>query len=161
MDVGIIIILFVLGILAILCEIFIPGGILGVTGVMLLLGSVIYAFSNLGPNGGIIVLVLGVILAPIIWFIGLSFFPRSPLAKYLTLKTSIEGKEKLESPTGGNLADELKGAEGVATSMLRPAGIADINGKRFQVITQGEILNQDTKIKVIRVEGNQIIVRKA
>ena len=44
-------------------------------------------------------------------------------------------------------------------SPLRPAGIADIDGKRVDVVSQGEWIDATTPIEVIRVDGNRIVVR--
>ena len=157
--IGLVIVLFIAGLIAILCEIFIPGGILGMIGVLLILASVISAFKNLGVNGGLIVLVIAAVIAPMTWFFGLGMFPKSPLGKYMTLKASARPEEGYR-PLDFDL-QELVGAEGVAVTMLRPSGIAEINKKRYQVVTQGEILDKETKIKVLKVEENEIVVRQA
>ena len=40
------------------------------------------------------------------------------------------------------------------------AGAAEIDGKRLDVVTQGEYLEAGTPVEVLRVEGNRIVVRK-
>ncbi len=47
---------------------------------------------------------------------------------------------------------------GVATSDLRPSGFATIEGRRVDVVTRGELLDKDTQIRVIQVEGNRVVV---
>ncbi|MDD2624636.1 MAG: NfeD family protein, partial [Candidatus Riflebacteria bacterium] len=54
--------------------------------------------------------------------------------------------------------DHLIGSEGVATSMLRPSGIAKINGDRYDVITEGEFIEKNTAIVVKKAEAGRIIV---
>ena len=46
----------------------------------------------------------------------------------------------------------------VAASLLRPAGIADIDGVKLDVVTQGEFIAKGTQIRVIKVEGRRIVV---
>jgi len=157
--IGLVIVLFLAGLIAILCEIFIPGGILGIIGVLLILASVISAFKYFGADGGIVMLVIAAVIAPLTWFFGLSMFPKSPIGKYLTLRMSAKPEEGYR-PLDFEL-QELVGAEGVAVTTLRPSGIAEINKKRYQVVTQGEIIDRETKIKVIKVEENEIVVRHA
>jgi membrane-bound serine protease (ClpP class) len=52
----------------------------------------------------------------------------------------------------------LRGRSGTAASYLRPAGIASIDGRRVDVLTEGEFIAQGTPIRVVRVEGSRIFV---
>ncbi len=52
----------------------------------------------------------------------------------------------------------LTGKEGIAITTLRPSGKAEVNGKKLNVITRGEYVDSNTKIKIISVEGNKIVV---
>ena len=54
---------------------------------------------------------------------------------------------------------ELIGVEGNTLSDLRPAGKALINGRRIDVVTQGEYIDRDTGIVVIEVRGSRVVVR--
>jgi len=48
----------------------------------------------------------------------------------------------------------------VARSMLRPAGKAVFEGKLFDVVTEGDIIEKESKIEIIEVRGNRIVVQK-
>ena len=50
---------------------------------------------------------------------------------------------------------------GTAVSPLRPAGIANIDGTRVDVVSDGSFLDPGTPIVVTEVEGNRIVVRPA
>jgi membrane-bound serine protease (ClpP class) len=52
----------------------------------------------------------------------------------------------------------LRGMTGVAASFLRPAGVAQIDGKRVDVLTEGEFITAGTPVRVTRVEGARIFV---
>jgi membrane-bound serine protease (ClpP class) len=52
----------------------------------------------------------------------------------------------------------LRGQSGFAASYLRPAGVALIDGRRVDVLTQGEFIPEGTPIRVTRVEGARIFV---
>jgi membrane-bound serine protease (ClpP class) len=49
--------------------------------------------------------------------------------------------------------------EGVAFTNLRPSGTVVIDGKRFDVVTEGEMIDKDTPVKVAKIEGSRIIVK--
>ena len=53
---------------------------------------------------------------------------------------------------------DLRGRTGTAASFLRPAGIASIDGRRIDVLTEGEFIAQGTPVEVTRVEGARIFV---
>jgi len=53
------------------------------------------------------------------------------------------------------------GKSGIAWSVLRPAGIADIDGRRLDVVSDGELIEAGTPIQVTRVDGNRIVVKRA
>jgi membrane-bound serine protease (ClpP class) len=52
------------------------------------------------------------------------------------------------------------GQDGVALTDLRPAGSARLNGEKVDVITSGEHLESGTRVKVVRVDGPSIFVRR-
>lgn len=52
------------------------------------------------------------------------------------------------------------GKTGIALTALRPAGSALIDKQRLNVVTEGEFLEKDTAIEVIRVEGYRLVVRQ-
>ncbi len=49
---------------------------------------------------------------------------------------------------------------GHASSPLHPAGIAEIEGERVDVVSEGEMIDPGTPIEVARVDGNRIVVRR-
>jgi membrane-bound serine protease (ClpP class) len=55
----------------------------------------------------------------------------------------------------------LVGFAGAAITTLRPAGMAQIGSDRYDVITEGEYIRAGEPLKVVRVEGRKIVVRKA
>ena len=57
--------------------------------------------------------------------------------------------------------DGLVGKEGVAFTPLRPSGTGLIDGRRVNVAADGEFIDKESPIKVVEVEGNRVVVRKA
>lgn len=63
------------------------------------------------------------------------------------------------SAGGGSSLGGLVGKHGTAVSMLRPAGTARIEGRRYSVVTGGEFVDPGSNVVVTRVQGNRIHVR--
>jgi membrane-bound serine protease (ClpP class) len=47
----------------------------------------------------------------------------------------------------------------VAATLLRPAGTAVINGKRYSVVSTGDLVEKDAEVEVVSVDGLKIAVR--
>ncbi len=63
------------------------------------------------------------------------------------------------APASPEAAINLLGVTGVAHSDLRPGGIAEIDGERIDVVTEGGYVTAGTTIVVIKDEGYRRIVR--
>lgn len=150
----VIILLVLIGMAMIVAEIFLPGGLLGLLGATALVGAIAVSFYSNGLMVGSLtaaVIGLGSIVGFLIW---LKYFPTSVMGRKLTLATA-------ELPKSGGLTfDHLIGKEGVAVSVLRPSGVALIDGKRIDVTTHGSYIDVQTPVVVDFVEGNRIVVRK-
>ena len=151
--------LFALGVLALLFELHVlPGhGISGIIGTVLILASVVLAFG-LTLFIGIITTGLSLIAAIVIFFLALRWLPDSAFMRRLAFagaQSAVEGYTAAPNLSG------LEGSTGVAESFLRPAGVATINGNRYQVQTDGEFIPAQTAIRIKRVEGSKIFVARA
>jgi len=134
----------------------IPGfGVTGISGLVLLFGAMILAYLKMTLAMAAFVILLGIasVVFLIYWFT--SVFPTTAIGKKFVLSSEA-------SVSNDGLAvenyDHMIGAEGIATSMLRPSGIAKINGERYDVITEGEFIEKDTPIFVKKAEAGRIIV---
>lgn len=145
--------LLIAGFLLIVLEMFLPGLIVGLCGGICLITAVVMTYTSYGAQTGTWTLV-GVIIGGLFFIVfWMKNFSRLALGQRLILNQSIEGT----SPA--NLSQELKGVEGVAFTSLRPSGTALIQGKRYDVITEGGWIEIGQKLKVVEIEGSRIIVR--
>ncbi|MDD3605014.1 MAG: NfeD family protein [Kiritimatiellae bacterium] len=143
------------GFLLLAVEIFVPGGVLGTLGAVALFGAVISAFAVFGPQTGFLVAILMLILMAVGLVLWIRIFPNTPIGRALTL--SKDGQSfKLDSEA----SPPLVGAEGSAQTDLRPAGIAVINGRRMDVVAEGEWIAAGTPVRVISAKGNHVTVRR-
>lgn len=144
-----------IGFLLIAIEVFVPGAILGVLGAISLLIAVAFGFSAFGPQGGFLALVLLLIFGGFFLALWIKFFPRTPFGKTLSLQT--DGRSFRSAPP--ELA-ALQGHAGTAHTSLRPAGIALIDGRRTDVVAESGYIDAGSPVRVIRVEGNRVVVRE-
>jgi len=152
MSLGFTIGLAIAGICLICCEVFIPGGIVGLIGCVLLIVGVIAGFAQ-SAKLGFGMLVGSIVLGFSGFWLWLKFFPRSPMGKRLMLGNTAKEWRGFDTHQ-----QDLVGKIGVAHTALRPAGTAIIDGKRVNVVTRGELLEPKQRVKVIQVEGNRIVV---
>jgi membrane-bound serine protease (ClpP class) len=143
-----IVLLYVVGLVLIIVEVFMPGGFIGVLGTIALGASVYIGFAKQGPLIGTVQLIIAVGIIPLAFYFGL---------KRLALKKALTVEEGYRSDKP--ILTELIGQEGMTITPLRPSGIASFNNRKIDVVTEGGLIGPNTAIKVVRVEGNRVIVR--
>lgn len=149
--------LIVLGFLLCLFEIFVPGGVIGITGTLLIAAAVIAATATYGAKVGV-PLGFACLAGGMVFFaLWLRFFPRSRMGRLISLTTEAAQEDGFTSQPAELLA--LVGKLGVALTELRPAGVANIEGRRIDVVTDGGFLDKGTSIVVGEVSGNRVVVR--
>ena len=150
-----IITLIVAGMLLIFCEVFVPGGILGAVGAIVLLVGLVSGFIYDG-NWGFGLMLGSLVFGMVGFWFWVKYFPRSRVGKKLFLSRDAH---EWQGYDGAN--KELLGKQGVAHTPLRPAGTAIVDGKRVDVVTRGEMIERKSQVKIIEVEGNRVVVTKA
>ncbi len=149
-------ILFIGGIMLILLEMFVPGGILGILGTITLIGSIIMVNESTHQISFIIIVSIAAFI--VLYLLNIYFFKN----KLLFLNRFILDEEI--STEKGYVAKEselsLLGKQLVAFTDLRPAGIALLNDEKYDVVTEGEFINKGTNVVVTHVEGMRIVVRQ-
>ncbi|HMN16478.1 MAG TPA: NfeD family protein [Ignavibacteriaceae bacterium] len=158
------ILLFVLGLVLLLAEIFIiPGfGVTGVSGIALILVSIFLALLGSDPfldmktvSMAIIQLSVSLVAALTGIFLLAKFLPKSTAFSRLVLaETQTADKGFVSFPSDTNLI----GKTGIAYTTLRPGGTALIDDRKVDVVADSEYIEKDKKIKVIRVEGIKVVV---
>ena len=147
--------LMALGLLLIFFEVFVPGGVLGVIGLLVMTGGIWLSFSAYGVLEGFVVLITCVTLSILLIGIFIKRFPYTFIGKKAILS---QQEDKCDGYHAESFHSDLLEKEGIAESDLRPAGIALIEGQRFDVVTEGEYIENHNRIKVKRINGNRIIV---
>ncbi|HSB40319.1 MAG TPA: NfeD family protein [Methylomirabilota bacterium] len=153
------------GLVLLAIEIFVtPGfGIVGVLGLAALLGGLGLSLVGAGATWAVIVGAIGRVAVSLLLAVAASlallrFLPRLPVGRRLVLETELAAREGFASAPETDRA--WLGKRGTAASTLRPAGIADIEGERVDVVSDGEFIDAGEPISVVRVDGNRIVVRR-
>lgn len=151
------ILLFIIGIILMLVEIFVvPGfGIAGVAGLGAMIFSIILTATSL--EQAIISLIIALLGTVVLVVISFKYMRTRRMWNRLILGTRQEKSEGYVAPEE-NLS-ELLGAQGISLTPLRPSGTAEINGKRIDVVTEGGFIPRDTEVQVVQVEGTRVVVR--
>lgn len=160
------IIIFIIGVILLLVEIFvIPGfGIAGFAGIVLMILGLFFGlisdFDIASTNSislAIIQLAGSFVMTGVIIYFLWKFLPKSQTFNKLVLSDNISSK----SGYAANIQyEQLVGASGSAMTDLRPSGTALLNGLRVDVITDGDFIIKGTEILVKRVEGSKVVVEK-
>ncbi|MGV3533744.1 MAG: NfeD family protein, partial [Chthoniobacteraceae bacterium] len=111
------------------------------------------AFLHYGSPGASVVLLVVLIggTALLVWW--LRYAPRSFLARKWSLHESVPNGP---DPTSLN---DLLHSHGETITSLRPSGVANVAGRRTDVVTRGEMIDAGQAIEVIEVEGRRVVVR--
>jgi len=147
---------FSLGFIFVIVEMFHPGfGIPGILGIILLIAGVVLTANSVFEVLvllGIIIAILGVVLNFV-----LKSVTKGRLSRILILR---ETQRKEYGYMGAEDLEYFVGEKGIALTVLRPSGTAEFNGIKMDVVSEGEFIPQNTKVKIIKVEGRKIVVRE-
>lgn len=154
-----------IGVLLITLEVFVfPGTTLaGIAGVIALVAGLGMALVGAGATVPVVIGALGrvalsILLAMAGAFALLRVLPRLPFGRRLVLATGMQADLGYVSAPDSDR--RWLGRTGTAISPLRPAGIADIDGTRVDVVSDGGFIDAGAAIEVTRVDGNRIVVRQ-
>lgn len=143
--------LIIFGLALLLAEIiFVPGTTLvGLFGFIFLVVGVSLSFKYFGSEIGWITVGGSSVVAGVLVY----FAFKSNFWRKFSLKSSIDSKVNEGELDGLTLGDE-----GITMSALRPSGKAELGDKTFEVRTQGTYVDSGTRIRIIKILSNQIIV---
>jgi len=143
--------IIVFGLVMVMLEIFVlPGFVAGVVGGLVVVYGVYQSYAVYGATAGSITLFATIA----VFVLTLVLFFKSGMWKKVALSDVVDGKmntlENIPSP----------GDRGKAISRLAPMGKALINNEYYEVSTNGEFIDADQEIEVIRTEGGKVLVKR-
>lgn len=141
-----------LGLLLLFLEFFLPGGILGAIGGVLIITSV-FTFA-VGDHGAL--LTLG--------FTGLAILStiltvRYSLNRIRTSENGLYSRSDQEGYVASEVDREIFGKTGEVLTDLKPSGYIVVEGSRYQAISQSGYMIKGTQITVVGGQGAHLTVR--
>ena len=152
-----ILICFIIGVGLLVLEAFMPGfGVAGLSGVVLEIITLVLTWMQHGPMAtlGMLLIILSVLA------IAVSISLRS-VTKGKFSKSRIILREQESNQEGYRSSQDMDvflNKEGVTTTVLRPTGMAEFDGVKLNVVSEGEFIPAGTAVRIVRVEGSRIVV---
>ncbi len=150
----------VLGIGLLVFEMFMPGfGIPGFSGLALLVASVVFTWSQHGMLAGLGMAVIVLALGGLVIMLSLRSAAKGRLSRSPLILKGGQSREE-----GFAATDDLSGfigRSGKTLTVLRPAGIAEFDGVRLNVVSAGEFIQKGAQVVIRQIEGARILVEKA
>ena len=159
--------LFLAGLFCLAAEIFVlPGfGVLGLGGGVLVIASLVLASQSfvLPANDyqirqlqwsllGILGAAVGVSLLSVLLR---RWLPSTPVLRNVLLEPPAAADDAVEEAS----LEELVGLEGTTTTRLAPAGKARLDGRLYDVTSDGPLIEPGTPVRVVEVRGGRVLVR--
>ena len=154
----------VIGLILLALEVLvIPGfGLAGALGILAIVASLVLSLVGPGFSTSFLLAAAGRVVFALLFALAASlvllrFLPRLPFGRQLVLDRGLAADQGYASAPQSDV--QWLGKSGRASSPLHPAGIAEIDGRRVDVVSEGELIDAGQAIKVIRVDGNRVVVR--
>lgn len=150
------IILFIIGIILLLLEFFVPGGIIGLIGGALMIIALLFSGESVTYMAyslliSLFISVLGMVI--LVRFFGKNLHVFSKIV----LKDATTTEEGYVSNVN---RIELLGKRGKTVTPLRPSGTVYIDKERIDVVSEGNYIDSNVTVEVVQVEGSRIVVRQ-
>ena len=148
-----ILVLFALGLILLALEVVVPGGVLGLTGGVLLVVGVALAFDGYGAGGGGLALLAALVAVAITLYFEFVLLPRSRLAKTFSMTATVAGRSQ---PA---IADRsVIGRRVVAVTTLAPSGMVELEGRRFEAFARNGHVPAGTELEIVDLDNFRLIV---
>lgn len=146
------IVLIAIGAALIILELFIPsGGLIGIASVGCFIAAT-YLGYQAGEKTGLAMLCSSVVIIGVMIYLALKLWPHTPMGRN-ALPTDENPAGSITKPL-----EHLVGLRGFSTSTLMPNGRIEINGKAYDAVSQGTIIEEGSSIEVLSIESNRILV---
>lgn len=158
------IIAILVGILFLALEVFLPSaGLLMILSLFFVGAGVVLIFftpesEGGGTTTGIITIIGLLVLFPVLGGVMFYYWPSTTMGKamFLTEPTEQEASVVTEAQEA---FEHLHGKIGRTVTMHQPSGATEIDGKRYDSATEGMFLDAGQYVKVVAVNGSQLVVR--
>ncbi len=156
-ELTVLIVLYLVGMLILLAEIFIPShGILSIAGIGFLVVAIVKTFQYGGQNAGVIAILACMVILPALAFVAIKYWHQTPIGKLISPPNPQLTVDDIGVPV--EELQQLIGKTGRSVSALRPVGICDFNGKRVSCIVESGMVEAGVSVQGIGMSGADLTV---
>ena len=149
------IVLFLAGVTLLVLEMYEPGfGIFGTLGVISFVVCIFVTARTVAQGIILTAVFFAIIIGMLIIFF--TMLSRNRFPKKLVLQESTSAELGF---SGTEDMQYLLGKIGTVVSICRPAGNADFDGVKLDVVSRGEYIEKGTVVEVIEIEGSRVVVK--
>lgn len=156
-SITLIIILLAVGLLLMLLEVLIPGGIVGLFGFGFIIGASVVAYGAYGTVAALLIGFCSVFLGLAVLVGGMKWLPRTQLGKRFI---NTEANTSDSNPVPDKTA-VIVGKPGIVVTPLVPVGQVLIEGCTYEARSDSGYLSNAERITAVRWDDFQLVVRKA
>jgi membrane-bound serine protease (ClpP class) len=150
-----ILILFLVGILLLAAEVFMPGAILGIIGGLSMAAGCVVAFDQFGVAGGLVATAVAALLLGLMLVVEFVLLPRTRLGRKMFVQSTVAAKSQPEVAPDGSI-----GREATALTTLAPSGYVSVDGHRYEAFCASGHAPVGTVLKVTGRDTFRLIVTK-
>ena len=144
-----------IGLILIAVDFYLPGFVLGSIGILMMLGAVVLCYRTYGLNWALGAFLGELALGGATAYVAIKYGSQTAAGRKMILSHDQTAQRASAVPDSG-----LVGREGVAQTVLRPSGMALLDGKRLDVVAESGVIGPGSAVKVVAVEGTRIVVQK-
>jgi membrane-bound ClpP family serine protease len=151
-----IVLLFVLGIIVLVCDLFVPGVILTIIGAIVMLVGTARAFDLYGVSGGLLAFAIGMVLLGLALYFEYGVLPKTRLGRKFFLHAAIDGTSQAPAAETASLI----GRECVALTPLMPTGQVEIDGSRREALSLDGHVAKGARLRITGSQNFSLTVTK-
>lgn len=152
-----ILLLFLIGVMLLAGEVFVPGAVLGILGGLCMAAGCVISFLQLGPAGGMLATAIAIALLALTLYVELVWLPKTKFGRKLIVHSAVDATS--QPP----LADrtQIVGKIAEAVTPLVPSGYVVIEGKRYEAFSQSGHVAKGAALRVTGLDNFRLIVTKS
>lgn len=151
-----IILLFLVGVLLLAGEVFVPGAILGIIGAICMLVGCVLSFGQFGASGGILATGVAVVLLGLMLYIELIWLPKTRVGKKMIVQSTVSATSQ---PPLAEL-NAVVGKTAEALTPLVPSGYVLVDGRRYEGFSQSGHVAKGAMMRVTGLDNFRLILTK-
>lgn len=151
-----IVLLFLLGVLLLAGEVFVPGAVLGILGGLCMAAGCVISFVELGTGGGLIATAVALALLGLTLYVELVWLPTTRFGKKFFVHATVGATS--QPPLADKASVVGKMAE--AVTPLVPSGYVLVDGRRYEAFSQSGHAVKGAQLRVTGLDNFRLIVTK-